>query len=248
METPGLKPFSPAKPVADTKQLIELAGQLYADVSLLRRWRMTLRPRICPFDRIVSLVPPASQVLDIGCGQGLLLGFLAARRRLRNGVGVDVDRGAILAAREMSRSPLVARSKSKLTFFTLEDFRSQNRKRFSVVTAIDIFHHVPVPEREGLLREIAAWIEPGGLLLYKDVAQKPFWRKWWNRIHDFIMTRERIREMPLDYAKTCAVAAGLRLSREEKLVCGVLYGHDLLVFSKPGQIGGDVAPRSAGPV
>lgn len=56
--------------------------------SLLRRLQH-YRPFICPFEDLLSIVPPGSSVLDVGCGGGLWLALLRETGRLSRGVGFD---------------------------------------------------------------------------------------------------------------------------------------------------------------
>jgi methionine biosynthesis protein MetW len=48
------------------------------------------------FQRIAGWVDPQSRVLDLGCGDGALLGFLQQQRQVR-GVGVEIDDQRVIA-------------------------------------------------------------------------------------------------------------------------------------------------------
>ena len=47
-------------------------------------------PNIRPFHRLVEFVPRGSSVLDVGCGAGLFILFLAKRGWILSAVGFDL--------------------------------------------------------------------------------------------------------------------------------------------------------------
>ena len=58
-----------------------------------------IRWLICPFDRILPLVPEEGRLLDVGCGSGLWLTYLALERPRLRLDGIDPDRGKLALAR-----------------------------------------------------------------------------------------------------------------------------------------------------
>ncbi len=86
---------------------------------------------------VKELVPPGSEVLDLGCGDGLIAHVLAEERQCRV-TGVDSHPLAIAFAREKNRNQNVFQVKS---VYTLR-FTSQ----FDVALAVEIFEHIRKPE------------------------------------------------------------------------------------------------------
>jgi 2-polyprenyl-3-methyl-5-hydroxy-6-metoxy-1,4-benzoquinol methylase len=207
------------------------ARQLYRHGPLFGRAVQSLRPYICPFDRIVPLVPPGSDVLDVGCGAGLFLGLLAVRGRLKSGLGFDASSSAIALAEQMRQS-LPAQHRERLSFERRDVGDAWPADLFDVVALIDVMHHVPPPGQRALLEQAAARVRPGGLFLYKDMARRPRWRAFANRLHDLVMARQWIHYLPLDVARRWGTDC--RLSIEEEGRCAMLwYAHEWLVFRKP---------------
>ncbi len=110
----------------------------------------------------------ATPLLDIGCGLGLLgmylreCGWRGAYR------GLDFDTGKIAAARHAARA---------LPQFDLIDERAQSLPPFQGhVALLDVLHYLPRAEQETLLREAAARVAPGALLIVRNVLRTPGWR------------------------------------------------------------------------
>src|SRR5260370_29287623 len=110
-------PLRPApKPVTDPASASDLARQLYADASGVFFWMQRLRPYICPFERLVAELDGVEEVLDVGCGAGLLLGLWACGGKARRGVGFDSSRPAIEAANRMRPRAAQLGATADLTF------------------------------------------------------------------------------------------------------------------------------------
>lgn len=92
-----------------------------------------------------------SSVLDVGCGDGYLLGNLG---NIPQRVGVDLNSHALSFAR---------------AFFPDVEFRncdvSEISENFDVVCAIEVLEHVPDDAVSNFLQTITARLKPGGVLL-----------------------------------------------------------------------------------
>jgi len=215
----------------EAAKLHATARQLYRHGPFFGRTVQALRPAICPFDRLVPLVPPGSAVLDVGCGAGLFLGLLAARGRIRSGLGFDASRPAIALAERMRRA--LPPEQGRLLTFERRDVGDRwPEDLFDVVALIDVMHHVAPPGQRALLEQAAACVKPGGLFIYKDMARRPRWRAFANRLHDLVMARQWIHYLPLETARRWGMDCGLTVAEEGR--CTMLwYAHEWLVFGKP---------------
>ncbi len=202
---------------------------LYRDASPFSRFLISARPAICPMQPLLNAVPDGSSVLDIGCGNGLLLAWLALNNKIFMGLGCDVSLQALEGAKSMAQAYRAASGKDLLQFADCRTALPDGR--FDLVSMIDVMHHIPTVKQRDIFIQAVARIKPGGILLYKDMAARPWWRAWGNRLHDLLLARQWIHYVPLSQVKRWAGEAGLALQHEE-CYARLFYGHELLVFHK----------------
>lgn len=207
-----------------------IARAIYTKGPLLTRAMQHWRPFICPFDLVMQEVPPGSFVLDIACGGGLLLGALAATRRICGGVGFDFSRDAIRVAAAMTESLDCG---GRLEFLHLSVMDPWPEGPFTAVTLIDVMHHVPVVSQHEVLRKAARVLPTGSRLIYKDIAPRPRWRACANTVHDLILARQWAHYVPMPTVIEWARAEGLDLLRSYQRN-RLWYGHQFAVFVRPG--------------
>ena len=212
-----------------SNSLATISKAIYTKGPLLTRTLQHWRPYICPFDLVIEEIPPGSFVLDIGCGGGLLLGSLASIGRIRGGVGFDFSGDAIRVAVAMSE--LLQRDHN-LKFLHLSALDPWPECPHTLVTMIDVMHHVPVPAQREVFRKAAQTLKPGARLVYKDIAPRPRWRALANTVHDLIMARQWVRYLPLSTLHAWAEAEGLVMERSY-LKNRLWYGHQFAVFVRP---------------
>lgn len=105
--------------------------------------------------RALELIPPGSDVLDLGCGAGVpMTSALAAARRV---TGVDISRRQIELAR--AAVPQATFVHADMTTLDLPPASLDAVVSFYALT------HVPRAELPALLAAIGRWLRPGGLLI-----------------------------------------------------------------------------------
>ncbi|MHC5022151.1 MAG: class I SAM-dependent methyltransferase, partial [Planctomycetota bacterium] len=162
----------------------EVAAGLFAGERGWAGWVQRQRPRICPFPALLAQIPPGARLLDAGCGAGWLLLLAAERGDGVTGVGFDADAGRVaMATRAAARAGLAG-----VRFEQRAVADPWPGGTWDVVALVDLLHHVPVPERPGVLAAAADHVAPGGILLYKDMCRRPRWRAAMNWLHDRVVS------------------------------------------------------------
>lgn len=187
-----------------------------------------LRPFICPFEELVRRIPRGGNlnVLDVGCGVGIMSALAAGPGGAKRVVGFDISPSAIDSARSV-RLP----NAGEMTFHALPAGAFPDGV-FHVVLCIDVMHHVPPMVQRDFLRQVCDRVAPGGTLLFKDISPRPRWKAFANRMHDLIMARQWVnyrheREVA-QWLIECGgeVAESVRLDR-------LWYSHYLVCWRKP---------------
>jgi len=202
---------------------------LYRHASLFARFLIAARPLICPMQPLLRHVPERSTVLDIGCGNGLLLAWLALNNKLAAGMGCDVSPRALEGARSMASAFRAASGEDTLRFVDCQTALPDGQ--FDLVSMVDVMHHISPADQRHIFLQAVARIKPGGILLYKDMVERPWWQAWANRMHDLLLARQWIHYVPLSQIKCWAEEAGLVMDHQARY-SRFVYGHELLVYKK----------------
>lgn len=208
-----------------------VASELYSEAPLTVRLLQRGRPYICPLEEVVSLVPAGAVMFDIGCGVGLLLGYLASQGLISEGVGVDSSKAAVEAARSMQNRLSRLNTGVRLRFECASRIEEWPPGQADAVSLIDVMHHVPRAMREGLFEQAASRVKAGGVLIYKDTAPRPRWRAWANYLHDLVLARQWIHLEPVLRVESWANRAGLHLLAANHCTRW-WYAHELRVFKR----------------
>jgi SAM-dependent methyltransferase len=121
-----------------------------------------------------GLLPPGHTLVDIGCGQGLMLAVLADARHMAvrgewvgtlppayaSLIGIETRaRVARMAGRALGEAAVVVHAAAPAGL----------PERMSAALLFDVLHLMPPDAQESLLAEIVARLEPGGIVLVREV-------------------------------------------------------------------------------
>jgi cyclopropane fatty-acyl-phospholipid synthase-like methyltransferase len=140
----------------DPKRIVERGYDAIADrFAEWARNEVTGSPAIEYLERLLALLPPGADVLELGCGNGEPAArMLAAEHRY---TGVDISSEQLRRARALVPTGAFV----KADYTKLE----QPASCVDAVVALYTFGHVPREELPGLYERIASWLRPGGHLL-----------------------------------------------------------------------------------
>ena len=223
-------PFTSLPGAMTPLDMSKAATQLYGHLRGFAFNKHKYRPYICPFHQLLELVPKNSTVLDVGCGSGIFAGLILSYRDPKRVTGVDSNPNSICIAQEMAQKRSGATS---VLHFEHRDARlGLPEGQYDIVSLIDVLHHVPPKEQGNVIFQAAERVVPGGILLYKDLVERPLWRAWANRVHDLILAREWIHYVPLSTVISWGTKCELLV--EATYFGNMLwYGHECVVFRKP---------------
>jgi 2-polyprenyl-6-hydroxyphenyl methylase/3-demethylubiquinone-9 3-methyltransferase len=107
-----------------------------------------------------------SQVVDIGCGGGILTESMAALGA--HVTGVDMAEGPLAVARLHQ-----AESGTNVDYqqATAEDLAEQRAGEFDVVTCLEMLEHVPAPDE--VIAACATLVRPGGDVFFSTINRNP---------------------------------------------------------------------------
>jgi ubiquinone/menaquinone biosynthesis C-methylase UbiE len=155
---------------------------------------MRSHPRHAWVERLVDLLAPSSNVVELGCGPGVP----TAARIVASGhhvVGVDVSAGQLDIARR--RVPQATFVQADMLEFDADE------ASVDAVVALYSFIHVPRHHYPDLFERISRWLVPGGWLLGTfGTGDSPGWLEEdllgfgaanWTNSYDPETTRELIR-------------------------------------------------------
>lgn len=116
--------------------------------------------------RVRQWAPGATDILEIGCGEGAVCERLAAVYPAAHITGIDITPRAGRLCRGDPR-------RIGFASVTAEEFARTHPGRFDLVLICDVLHHVPWDAHAALLRAAGELLRPGGVLVVKDWERIP---------------------------------------------------------------------------
>ncbi|MEX5213784.1 MAG: class I SAM-dependent methyltransferase [Nitrospiraceae bacterium] len=213
-----------------TNELVGFLKSYYRDSpGILARSKAIYRPLICPFDRLLNLLPEGQRVLDIGCGAGVFLQLVDQYRNPSAIAGLETNQQAVECARRLF--PAEGRgAHARLEVYdgtTLPGWIGE----YDYVFMVDVLHHIPRDWQDQALRDLFAKLKVGARFIIKDIdAGQPFWCLF-NKLHDLLLAKQ--------YPQECdALELQCRLSHTGFTVTGMtkeriyVYPHYTIVAEK----------------
>jgi len=209
--------------IAELRDSIKI---MYSSAGFIQRALNSSRPYICPFHTLLKHVPQNSTVLDIGCGSGLFLNLLAYRNIVNTATGIDAAKQPIITARAALK---VIEPKADIIFEHRKVEEGLPDMKFSVVSMIDVIHHIDPNYQRSALESAVSRVSDNGIFLFKDIGSRPLWRAWANRFHDLLLARQWIYYVKETDVQDWIEKAGFQLVHQETINMW-WYGHNLMIF------------------
>jgi 2-polyprenyl-6-hydroxyphenyl methylase / 3-demethylubiquinone-9 3-methyltransferase len=108
----------------------------------------------------------AKDVLDVGCGGGILAEAMARRGARVTGIDLS-DKALRVAELHLLESKLDVRYEKAMA----EDFAAAHSGAFDVVTCMELLEHLPQPE--SMVAACARLVRPGGQVFFSTINRNP---------------------------------------------------------------------------
>lgn len=158
----------------------------YAGTGPATQAHVWIRSLTAPFREIDDLLPQGGQILDFGCGHGLLTNRLASSATARQLTGVDIDRAKVDHGRVASERLGIA---DRVAFCTIDPGWSPPTNSFDAVVCVDVLYLLGSEHALGLIDQLACAVRPGGALIVKEMSDRPRWKRMLTQVQERISTR-----------------------------------------------------------
>ena len=179
-------------------------------------------------DRAVGLA--GKQVLDVGCGGGILAESMAACGAVVTGIDLS-DKALSVAKLHL----LETGRKVDYRKISAEDLAAEMPGTFDVVTCLEMLEHVPAPA--STVRACAQLVRPGGMVFFSTINRNPK-----SYLFAVIGAEYVLRMLPRgthDYARFIRPAELARYCREAGLAVDEVIGMTYNPFGKAYALGAD---------
>lgn len=212
--------------------------QLWADADRGGRFHTTARWWSAPFAELELEVPLAGDILEVGCGHGVLATYLAITSRARRVLGIDIDAAKITLAREAIGG--LRPDEADLRFEVQPDgvVPTVEGGWRSIVIA-DVLYLLGRERRDALLAACVDALAPGGLLVIKEVDTTPRVKARIAQLQELISTRVlRITDgHALEFASSDELVATLvdlgMSTMAKRIDHGYLHPHCVVLGTRP---------------
>jgi 2-polyprenyl-3-methyl-5-hydroxy-6-metoxy-1,4-benzoquinol methylase len=162
------------------------AVALFSGAPRATRLHTRLRWWWCPFPAIEREVPDEGDVLEVGCGHGLLTLYLGLTSPRRHVVGVDIDSAKIAEAKEAAGG--LRPGEADVTFEAVDAGHVPTGAWDAIVLA-DVLYLLPESDQRSLVAAAARAVRPGGVVVLKEMDVQPRWKLTWNQVQETLATR-----------------------------------------------------------
>jgi len=157
---------------------------IYSRVSCLSGLYVRARLALAPMLEAARQIPAAGDILDLGCGYGIFAHVIRLHYPDRNILGIDRDEGRIRIARKTAKDYNLR--------FMVGDVGEFDWHSHSVVTIVDLLHHMPFEAQEHLLNRVSSTLGHPGFVLIKDLHKDPKWKYLFHYMQDTLSSRSRL--------------------------------------------------------
>jgi 2-polyprenyl-6-hydroxyphenyl methylase/3-demethylubiquinone-9 3-methyltransferase len=153
----------------ERRDLVRKTLALYDDSPSAERLFVHVRAFLSDLPAVEERVPRNGQILDLGCGHGLLTNLLAQGSAERDVLGIDIDADKVEAARRTIKGQANVR-------FEVVDAADVHGGPFDAITVGDVFYLIPPEGQRSLIERCFEILAPGGVFVWKSQVRQPRWK------------------------------------------------------------------------
>lgn len=196
------------------------------------RLHTAIRWATCPFEAVALHLPAAGRILEVGCGHGIFSLLAASQAGGRSVVGTDVDGDKIRTASSVATQAIELEGRLR---FAPSRPGEVPEGPWDAIAVVDVLYLIDAAGEERLVRDLAGDLAPGGVLLVKEMAQRPAWKFALARLQERVSVQvlgitegdELTFVDPLEIGRWMA-DAGLAVEHHD-VSRGYLHPHHLIV-------------------
>ena len=118
-----------------------------------------------PYRELEKVVPKKGKILDLGCGDGIFINYLAITGPKRKLMGIEINKDRLKVANKGLEN----------TRFVVGDLLKESFPKVDAITMIHLLHHLPSRKsQEELIKKVSKNMRTGGKLIIAEVSEKPF--------------------------------------------------------------------------
>ena len=177
---------------------------------------LKLRPLILPINEIVKWTPDNACILDLGCGKGVITSYL---KNFNQYLGVDM-------------TIPIHNDEKNINFIQSDctNFIKKDISKFNTFMVIDLLHHLPKKKQISFLEKIILKMKHEDMLILKDIYPRNFITKFWNSLHDFLISKQIINYFDfVDFEKNLKLNCKIIKKYHKRIF---LYDHYFLILKK----------------
>jgi ubiquinone/menaquinone biosynthesis C-methylase UbiE len=194
-----------------------------------------------PFAALEREVPPAGDILEVGCGHGVFSTYMAITSRARRVVGVDIDADKIALARSVAAH--LEPGEGDVTFQVSPSGEVPTIDGgWRAIVFADVLYLLPRGRRAALLAECARALAPGGVLVVKEVDTQPLIKARLAQWQEVLATRVlkitdgETLDFPSSAELEAVVAAQGLATTVTRIDRGYLHPHYVLLGAGPADV------------
>lgn len=153
---------------------IAVLRRAYARAPAAVRLHVLGRFLSCPMLPVIERLPGSGRLLDLGAGHGAFALLAVASGAVESAVALEPDFRKVLACASV-REP-------RLRY--VAGYTDALRGRFAAVSILDVLYRLPIERWDDLLAAASDALEPGGLLLLKEIDPTHRLKGTWNRLQE----------------------------------------------------------------